>query len=30
VLSGLNPGSPKYCGLEIIESSHFPTIGKET
>ncbi|GIX04072.1 MAG: L-sorbosone dehydrogenase [Planctomycetaceae bacterium] len=24
VLHGLNPGSPKYCGLEIIENNHFP------
>ena len=24
VLSGLNPGSPKYCGLEIISGRHFP------
>lgn len=23
-LSGLNPGSPKHCGLEIISGSHFP------
>ncbi|HEY1191557.1 MAG TPA: PVC-type heme-binding CxxCH protein [Gemmata sp.] len=24
VLHGLNPGSPKYCGLEIISGRHFP------
>jgi putative heme-binding domain-containing protein len=24
VVKGLNPGSPKHCGLEIIESEHFP------
>lgn len=24
ILPGLNPGSPKYCGLEIVESRHFP------
>ncbi|MCE9605768.1 MAG: HEAT repeat domain-containing protein [Planctomycetia bacterium] len=24
VLNGLNPGSPKYCGLEIISGRHFP------
>jgi putative heme-binding domain-containing protein len=24
LLHGLNPGSPKYCGLEIIENRHFP------
>jgi putative heme-binding domain-containing protein len=23
-LHGLNPGSPKYCGLEIISGRHFP------
>lgn len=23
-LSGLNPGSPKHCGLEVISGSHFP------
>lgn len=23
-LSGLNPGSPKHCGLEIISGEHFP------
>ncbi len=23
-LSGLNPGSPKHCGLEIISGGHFP------
>jgi putative heme-binding domain-containing protein len=23
ILAGLNPGSPKYCGLDIVESSHF-------
>lgn len=23
-LSGLNPGSPKHCGLEIITGAHFP------
>lgn len=23
-LSGLNPGSPKHCGLEIISGNHFP------
>lgn len=24
VLHGLNPGSPKYCGLEIISGRHWP------
>jgi putative heme-binding domain-containing protein len=24
VVRGLNPGSPKHCGLEILESEHFP------
>jgi len=24
VLHGLNPGSPKFCGLEIISGRHFP------
>ena len=24
ILQGLNPGSPKYCGLEIISGRHFP------
>ncbi len=24
ILHGLNPGSPKHCGLEIIYSSHLP------
>ena len=24
LLKGLNPGSPKYCGLEIISGRHFP------
>jgi putative heme-binding domain-containing protein len=24
VVKGLNPGSPKHCGLEIVESEHFP------
>jgi len=24
VVRGLNPGSPKHCGLEIVESEHFP------
>jgi putative heme-binding domain-containing protein len=24
VLQGLNPGSPKYCGLEIVSGSHLP------
>ncbi|MBN9118457.1 MAG: c-type cytochrome [Planctomycetes bacterium] len=24
VLHGLNPGSPKYCGLEIVSGRHFP------
>ena len=23
-LSGLNPGSPKHCGLEIVSGGHFP------
>ena len=23
-LQGLNPGSPKYCGLEIVSGSHLP------
>jgi putative heme-binding domain-containing protein len=23
-LSGMNPGSPKHCGLEIISGKHFP------
>jgi putative heme-binding domain-containing protein len=24
ILKGLNPGSPKFCGLEIISGRHFP------
>ncbi len=24
ILHGLNPGSPKYCGVEIISGRHFP------
>lgn len=24
ILHGLNPGSPKHCGLEIVSGSHFP------
>ena len=24
VLNGMNPGSPKYCGLEVISGRHFP------
>ena len=24
IVKGLNPGQPKHCGLEIIDSSHFP------
>ncbi len=24
ILAGLNPGSPKHCGLEIISGRHFP------
>lgn len=24
ILPGLNPGSPKYCGLEIVGGSHLP------
>jgi putative heme-binding domain-containing protein len=24
ILHGLNPGSPKYCGLEIIDGRHLP------
>ena len=24
ILRGLNPGSPKYCGLEIVSGRHFP------
>ncbi len=24
ILKGLNPGSPKHCGLEVISGSHFP------
>jgi putative heme-binding domain-containing protein len=24
ILRGLNPGSPKHCGLEVINSRHFP------
>ncbi|MBN9522154.1 c-type cytochrome [bacterium] len=24
IMQGLNPGSPKYCGLEIITGRHFP------
>jgi len=24
VVQGLNPGSPKYCGLEIVSGRHFP------
>ncbi len=28
VLHGMNPGSPKFCGLEIISGDSCPTIGK--
>lgn len=24
ILQGLNPGSPKHCSLEIVDSTHFP------
>ena len=24
ILHGLNPGSPKYCGVEIVSGRHFP------
>jgi len=24
VFPGLNPGSPKFCGLEIVSGSHLP------
>jgi putative heme-binding domain-containing protein len=24
ILAGLNPGSPKYCGLELVSGRHFP------
>ena len=24
ILKGLNPGSPKHCGLEIVDGSHMP------
>lgn len=24
VLHGMNPGSPKYCGLEVVSGRHFP------
>tara|TARA_B110000438_G_scaffold294885_1_gene336979 strand:+ start:3287 stop:6730 length:3444 start_codon:yes stop_codon:yes gene_type:complete len=24
IMRGLNPGQPKHCGLEIVNSSHFP------
>ncbi|MBA4064663.1 MAG: sorbosone dehydrogenase [Isosphaera sp.] len=24
ILHGLNPGSPKYCGLEVVSGRHFP------
>ncbi len=24
ILQGLNPGSPKYCGLEIVSGAHLP------
>lgn len=24
ILKGLNPGSPKYCGLEVVSGSHLP------
>ncbi|MCY2966681.1 MAG: sorbosone dehydrogenase, partial [Planctomycetota bacterium] len=24
IMKGLNPGSPKYCGLEIVGGTHFP------
>jgi putative heme-binding domain-containing protein len=24
ILHGMNPGSPKYCGLEVISGRHFP------
>jgi len=30
VLQGLNPGQPKYCGLEIVGSSHFPPDWQDT
>ncbi|MGE3779924.1 MAG: PVC-type heme-binding CxxCH protein, partial [Pirellulaceae bacterium] len=25
LVSGLNPGSPKHCGLEIVSGDHFPS-----
>ena len=24
MLQGMNPGSPKYCGLEIVSGRHLP------
>lgn len=24
IMHGLNPGSPKYCGLEVVSGRHFP------
>jgi putative heme-binding domain-containing protein len=24
ILAGLNPGSPKYCGLEVVDGRHLP------
>lgn len=30
VLSGMSPGQPKHCGLEIIEDPHFPADWQET
>jgi len=24
IMKGLNPGSPKYCGLEVVGGTHFP------
>lgn len=24
IMKGLNPGSPKFCGLEIVSGTHFP------
>ena len=24
ILHGMNPGSPKYCGLEVVSGRHFP------
>ena len=30
ILSGLNPGSPKYCGMEIVGGRHLPDDWQQT